>query len=112
MNQSSNHPYISGWIESKDKHSAFEGRFEASCKYYVGAEGLSQGLWPAIWLMPETNTTCWPVAGEIDISEFDHAHFRSACKSLGNCRPPRLRAALGMWDWNAGALSPPPVASM
>lgn len=68
LNTSSNHPYISGWIDGNSKRWASEGRFEASCMYYVGAHGLSQGLWPAIWLMPQ-NGSCWPTSGEIDIME-------------------------------------------
>lgn len=60
--------YTSGWVDSRDKQYFWGGRFEASCKYYVGAGGNSLGYWPAYWLMPQ-NGSCWPVSGEIDVME-------------------------------------------
>lgn len=50
--------YTSGWVDTATKWAALGGRFEASCKFYVGAGGNSQGYWPAYWLMPETTTCC------------------------------------------------------
>jgi beta-glucanase (GH16 family) len=75
--------YTSGWIDAQDKWSAVGGRFEASCKFYVGASGRSLGMWPAFWLMPQGGA-CWPVSGEIDVME-----------SLGGAAEPYKGKAIG-----------------
>lgn len=55
---------MSGAIDSKGKFQQAYGRFEARMKAPPGA-----GVWPAFWLMGDTNGTSWPTCGEIDIVE-------------------------------------------
>jgi beta-glucanase (GH16 family) len=55
---------VSGAIDSKGKFQQAYGRFEARMKAPPGA-----GVWPAFWLMGDTNGTSWPTCGEIDIVE-------------------------------------------
>jgi beta-glucanase (GH16 family) len=54
----------SGAIDSKGKFQQTYGRFEARMKAPPGA-----GVWPAFWLMGDTNGSGWPTCGEIDIVE-------------------------------------------
>ncbi|HEY3817735.1 MAG TPA: glycoside hydrolase family 16 protein [Polyangiaceae bacterium] len=55
---------VSGAIDSKGKFQQAYGRFEARMKAPPGA-----GVWPAFWLMGDTNGQGWPTCGEIDIVE-------------------------------------------
>jgi beta-glucanase (GH16 family) len=55
---------VSGAIDSKGKFQQAYGRFEARMKAPPGA-----GVWPAFWLMGDTNGKSWPTCGEIDIVE-------------------------------------------
>ncbi len=55
---------VSGAFDSKGKFQQTYGRFEARMKAPPGA-----GVWPAFWLMGDTNGTSWPTCGEIDIVE-------------------------------------------
>lgn len=55
-------PYRSGLVESKSFQK--EGRWDIRAKLPT-----STGMWPAIWLLSDTNTMPWPSAGEIDIME-------------------------------------------
>ncbi|TWU29828.1 Beta-glucanase precursor [Bythopirellula polymerisocia] len=54
--------YTSGKVESKIANQY--GRWEIRAKLPG-----TQGTWPAIWLLPDTNTYPWPTQGEIDIME-------------------------------------------
>lgn len=54
--------YTSGKVESKIANQY--GRWEIRAKLPG-----TQGTWPAIWLLPDTNTYPWPTQGEIDILE-------------------------------------------
>ncbi|MET3663748.1 glycoside hydrolase family 16 protein [Caulobacter sp. 1776] len=57
--------YASGKILTQGKASWCYGRIEARAKVPGG-----QGVWPAIWMMPETGAYGgWPRSGEIDILE-------------------------------------------
>lgn len=57
--------YASGKILTQGKASWRYGRIEARAKVPGG-----QGVWPAIWMMPELSTYGgWPKSGEIDILE-------------------------------------------
>ncbi len=54
--------YTSGKVESKIANQY--GRWEIRAKLPG-----TQGTWPAIWLLPDTNIYPWPTQGEIDIME-------------------------------------------
>ena len=54
--------YTSGKVESKFAQQY--GRWEIRAKLPG-----TQGTWPAIWLLPDTNIYSWPSQGEIDIME-------------------------------------------
>ncbi|MEQ8211651.1 MAG: glycoside hydrolase family 16 protein [Lacipirellulaceae bacterium] len=54
--------YTSGKVESV--YAQQHGRWEVRAKL-----PSTQGTWPAIWLLPDTNTWPWPSQGEIDIME-------------------------------------------
>ena len=54
----------SGMVETKAKASWRYGRFDIRAKLPV-----AKGMWPAIWMMPETDHYGWPKDGEIDIME-------------------------------------------
>ncbi|WP_066683992.1 glycoside hydrolase family 16 protein [Caulobacter sp. CCH9-E1] len=57
--------YASGKIVTQGKASWLYGRIEARARAPGG-----QGVWPAIWMMPELSTYGgWPKSGEIDILE-------------------------------------------
>jgi beta-glucanase (GH16 family) len=57
--------YASGKVLTKGKVSWRYGRIEARARVPGG-----QGVWPAIWMMPETDAYGgWPRSGEIDILE-------------------------------------------
>ncbi len=55
-------PYRSGQVVSKSEQRL--GRWEIRAKLPTG-----QGMWPAIWLLPEVTAYPWPGGGEIDIME-------------------------------------------
>ncbi|TKC09539.1 glycoside hydrolase family 16 protein [Pedobacter frigoris] len=58
-------PYHSGGIQTSGKFSITYGKVEVRAKFNKG-----KGSWPAIWMMPESNTYGgWPKSGEIDIME-------------------------------------------
>ncbi len=54
--------YTSGKVESRIANQY--GRWEIRAKLPG-----TQGTWPAIWLLPDTNMYTWPTQGEIDIME-------------------------------------------
>lgn len=57
--------YASGKVLTQGKASWRYGRIEARARVPGG-----QGVWPAIWMMPETSAYGgWPKSGEIDILE-------------------------------------------
>lgn len=58
--------YSSGKLITKGKQSWTYGKFELRAKMPTG-----QGIWPAIWMMPEDEPFygTWPKCGEIDIME-------------------------------------------
>jgi beta-glucanase (GH16 family) len=63
----------SGAVESRGKKSfranGIPTRVCISAKLPgAGGGGKGLGIWPALWLMPDT-PACWPCAGEIDIVE-------------------------------------------
>lgn len=59
-------PYTSAKLTTKGKAAWKYGRFSIRAKLPEG-----QGIWPAIWMMPEDmeRYTGWPACGEIDIME-------------------------------------------
>lgn len=57
--------YTSARLDTKDHFSFCYGKLVVRAKLPVG-----EGLWPAIWLMPQDQTYGpWPASGEIDIME-------------------------------------------
>ncbi|HOV25814.1 MAG TPA: carbohydrate binding domain-containing protein [Pseudobacteroides sp.] len=58
--------YTSGKVFTKGKQAWTYGRFEIKAKMPE-----SQGIWPAIWMLPEDDSLYggWPQGGEIDILE-------------------------------------------
>ncbi len=57
--------YTSARIDTRDKFSFCYGKLVVRAKLPVG-----QGLWPAIWLMPQEQAYGpWPASGEIDMIE-------------------------------------------
>lgn len=58
--------YTSGKIWTRDKFSFTYGKVEVKAKLPIG-----QGIWPAIWMMPQDKAIhgSWPSCGEIDIME-------------------------------------------
>ncbi len=58
--------YTSAKLTTEGKASWTYGRFEIRARLPIG-----QGIWPAVWMMPEPATQHggWPVGGEIDIME-------------------------------------------
>lgn len=67
--------YISGWIETKGKWSTAgitHGYVEVSATMPVSTDAKNssfQGMWPAIWMLPNNVGAGWPTHGEIDIAE-------------------------------------------
>ena len=58
--------YTSGKISTQDKKTFKYGKFEIRAKALKG-----QGLWPALWMMPNNESLYgqWPKCGEIDMME-------------------------------------------
>lgn len=57
--------YTSARLDTKDHHSFCYGKLIVRAKLPVG-----QGLWPAIWLLPQEKVHgLWPASGEIDMIE-------------------------------------------
>ncbi len=54
--------YRSGLVTTHEEH--LYGRWEVRANLPT-----TQGMWPAIWLLPDTTVTTWPLGGEIDIME-------------------------------------------
>ena len=62
---SNNRNYTSARIHTRDRVAVRYGRIEARMKLPLG-----QGIWPAFWLMPQTDTYgTWAASGELDIME-------------------------------------------
>ena len=59
-------PWTSARLRTAGKFSRTYGKFEIKAKFPKG-----QGLWPAIWMLPEDASTygTWAANGEIDIAE-------------------------------------------
>ena len=58
-------PYTSGKLYTEPTFSQTYGKFEAKMKLPAG-----EGLWPAFWMMPETDEYgVWAASGELDIME-------------------------------------------
>lgn len=69
--------YASGKVLTQGLASWRYGRFEARARVPGG-----QGVWPAIWMMPELSTYGgWPKSGEIDILET--VNLGAPCPQMG-----------------------------
>jgi beta-glucanase (GH16 family) len=75
--QDSSGKITSGFIDSKGMFQQTYGRFEARVKAPAGA-----GVWPAFWLMGDTNGQSWPTCGEIDIVEIVGSSPKNAYGTL------------------------------
>lgn len=76
--------YASGKILTQGKASWRYGRIEARARVPGG-----QGVWPAIWMMPELSTYGgWPKSGEIDILET--VNLGAPCESCESGRENRV----------------------
>jgi beta-glucanase (GH16 family) len=70
--------YTSARINTQNKFSQTNGKFEARIKMPVG-----QGYWPAFWLLPQDSPYGeWPASGEIDILESKGSQPNWASASL------------------------------
>jgi beta-glucanase (GH16 family) len=83
---------VSGAMDSKGKFQQAYGRFEARMKAPPGA-----GVWPAFWLMGDTNGTSWPTCGEIDIVEIVGSAPKNAYGTVhsGNTSDPAQNTSTG-----------------
>jgi len=83
---------VSGAVDSKGKFQQAYGRFEARMKAPPGA-----GVWPAFWLMGDTNGTSWPTCGEIDIVEIVGSAPKNAYGTVhsGNTSDPAQNTSTG-----------------
>jgi beta-glucanase (GH16 family) len=90
----------SGAIDSKGKFQQTYGRFEARMKAPPGA-----GVWPAFWLMGDTNGQGWPTCGEIDIVEIVGSAPKNAYGTVhsGNTSDPSQNTATGSNYTSPGA---------
>jgi beta-glucanase (GH16 family) len=90
----------SGAIDTKGKFQQTYGRFEARMKAPPGA-----GVWPAFWLMGDTNGTSWPTCGEIDIVEVVGSAPKNAYGTVhsGNTSDPSQNTATGGVYTSTGA---------
>lgn len=71
-----NQLYLTGGIETRGLKK-FEPPFRVEVRCRMTS---AQGAWPAIWMMPFSETPSWPDGGEIDIMEhlnFDRSVFQS-----------------------------------
>lgn len=60
-----NQPYMCGGIDTRGRMKFVPPfRVEVRCKMSSG-----QGVWPAIWMMPYSESLPWPDCGEVDIME-------------------------------------------
>jgi beta-glucanase (GH16 family) len=82
--------YASGKILTQGKASWRYGRVEARARVPGG-----QGVWPAIWMMPELSTYGgWPRSGEIDILET--VNLGAPCPTTGEaCQDGRENRVFG-----------------
>ncbi|ADG08874.1 glycoside hydrolase family 16 protein [Caulobacter segnis] len=82
--------YASGKILTQGKASWLYGRIEARARVPGG-----QGVWPAIWMMPELSTYGgWPRSGEIDILET--VNLGAPCEPVGDaCKGGRENRVFG-----------------
>jgi beta-glucanase (GH16 family) len=71
--------FTSGWVDSKNSFAQKFGLFETRARL---PPQNATGIWPAFWTLPNNNSACWPVGGEIDVFEYtanplDNAIFGS-----------------------------------
>lgn len=67
-----------GYIEVRVKMPKCDASDDGLCQSNTNPDEYSNGLWPAIWMMP-TNDAVWPTNGEIDIAE---AYQKNTCFNL------------------------------
>lgn len=80
--------YTSGKVQTRGKASFHYGRIEVRAKLPEG-----QGLWPAIWMLPEhDNYGPYPQSGEIDIAEA--VNLGARCRFCRGGREHRVHGAV------------------
>ena len=91
-------PYRSGQIVSQSEQRF--GRWEVRANL-----PSSQGMWPAIWLLPDVDRFPWPSGGEIDILENrgNQPHLTSSAFHYGSSQPYRHDFVLGEQQTGLGA---------
>lgn len=56
--------FVTGGLYTRHKRTIKYGKVEVRAKL-----GRAQGAWPAIWMLPDSESSQWPDGGEIDIME-------------------------------------------
>jgi len=88
--------YSSGKVVTQGKFSLLYGRVEVRAKVPGG-----QGVWPAIWMMPETSAYGgWPRSGEIDILET--VNLGAPCEACAGGRENRILGTIHFGDGARG----------
>jgi beta-glucanase (GH16 family) len=87
--------YTSGKVTSQSKQDFLYGKVVVSAKVPEG-----QGLWPAIWMMPQDPETygLWPECGEIDVMEILGNQTNIAYQTLNYGEPHCQQQAMKMLD--------------
>lgn len=65
------YPFLSCWVDSKDKFDQTYGRVEIRAKL---PKPTCPGIWPQHWMLPHPDKSvpkqaCWPLGGQIDIMQ-------------------------------------------
>lgn len=74
--------FSSAWVTTEDYFSQKFGRFAFRAKL---PNGSAPGIFPALWLMPQSPAPCWPTAGEIDVMEYVN-HPGCPPQELASCQ--------------------------
>lgn len=68
--------FTSGWVDTKGKWAQKYGRFEANCSL-PGRDAT--GIWPAFWLMPESDQ-CWVRGARLRCAALRCVALRLSCQ--------------------------------
>lgn len=97
-------PWLTGGVWTKGKIAFRYGKIEIRAKF-----DSAQGVWPALWMLPDIKDRKWPDDGEIDIMEhlnFDniayqtvHSHYTVTLGRKGNPKSGST-GKINRKDWN------------